>query len=80
VQNSLIVREKVTPPEIQARIEEAFCRQAALAAKHITVEMTGGAVILRGQARSWLDREIAAAEARAAPGVIDVENHIIVKP
>jgi osmotically-inducible protein OsmY len=43
------------------------------------VEREDGTVILRGQARSWLDREIAAAEARAAPGVIHVDNHIMVK-
>jgi osmotically-inducible protein OsmY len=79
VHNSLIVREKATPSEIHARIAEAFCRRAELEAGHITVAMAGGTVILRGHARSWLDREIAAAEARATPGVIDVHNHITVK-
>ena len=46
----------------------------------ITVEVEGSKVILRGTVRSWAEKEEAAREAWAAPGVTSVENLIVVAP
>jgi osmotically-inducible protein OsmY len=80
VTNAITVKPTVMPTEIKAKIEEAFRRTAALDAQHIMVETEGRKVILSGHVRSWLDREKADAVAWAAPGVYEVENHIVVTP
>jgi osmotically-inducible protein OsmY len=45
-------------------------------AGHIKVEATGGTVTLRGNVRSWVEREEAERVAWAAPGVTNVKDLI----
>ncbi len=58
------------------RIESALRRAAETDAKHVTVNVTPGKVVLGGTVRSWAEREDAEAAAWAAPGVVEVRNDI----
>jgi osmotically-inducible protein OsmY len=68
------------PAEIRHKIEEAFRRSAEVDANRITVEATGGEVVLKGTVRSWAERREAERVAWAAPGVTKVDNRIVIRP
>jgi osmotically-inducible protein OsmY len=80
ITNLITVKPRVTPTEIQAKIEEALRRIAELDARRITVEVDGSKVVLRGTVHSWAEREAAERAAWSAPGVTEVEDHIVVVP
>jgi osmotically-inducible protein OsmY len=65
---------------IKDKIESAFQRNALLDSRRITVETRGGKVIIRGSVRSWAEIDQAERAAWAAPGVSEVESHIIISP
>src|ERR1700738_1663960 len=69
-----------SPTEIKQKIEEGFRRSALIDANRVTVETSGGEVVLRGNVRSWAEREEAERAAWLAPGVIRVDNRIVVSP
>ncbi len=78
VANSITVKPEVAPHEIRRKIEDAFRRSAELDASRITVEASGGEVILRGTVKSWAERQEAERTAWAAPGVTKVDNRIAI--
>ncbi len=78
--NRITVTPRVSPGELKSKIEGALKRSAEMDARRITVEVEGSKVILRGTVRSWAEKEEAAREAWAAPGVTSVENLIVVAP
>jgi osmotically-inducible protein OsmY len=80
VTNSIQIKPRVAPMEIRRKIEEALRRAAEIDASRVTVETSGGEVILRGSVRSWVERQEAERAAWAAPGVWKVDNRIIVSP
>ena len=65
---------------VKDEIESAFQRNAILDARRIKVETHGSKVILRGSVRSWAEREQVERASFAAPGVSEVESHIIIYP
>jgi osmotically-inducible protein OsmY len=79
VSNLITVNPKVEPKDIKKKIEETFKRQAALDATHISVEVNGSEVILRGTVHSLAEKEEAEKAAWAAPGVTSVKNYITVR-
>jgi osmotically-inducible protein OsmY len=70
----------VNEQDVKAKIESAFQRNAILDTRRITIETRGGKVILRGSVRSWAERDQVERAAWAAPGVSEVESHIIIIP
>lgn len=78
--NSVVVKPRAEATDIKKKIEEAFRRNAEIDAGRIQVEARGAEVILKGTVRSWMEREEAERAAWAAPGVVRVEDRIVVSP
>jgi len=79
VRNSISLKPRVAPTEIKHRIEEAFRRSAVIDAGKVSVDARGSEVTLRGEVRSWAERDQAQQTAWAAPGVLQVKNEITVR-
>jgi osmotically-inducible protein OsmY len=80
ITNLIALQPRVATSDIKRKIEDAFRRTAEMDASRITVEANGGEVILKGTVRSWAERQDAERTAWTAPGVLKVENHILVSP
>jgi osmotically-inducible protein OsmY len=79
VRNSICLKPRLAAGEIKRQIERAFQRNAAVDAQHVFVEAQGSEVTLRGEVRSWAERDEAQRTAWSAPGVINVSNEITVR-
>ncbi len=64
--------------EVKNTIENALRRAAELDAQRIRVEVDGDKVVLRGDVRSWAERNEAERAAWSAPGVGSVEDDLVV--
>jgi osmotically-inducible protein OsmY len=80
VTNVIQLKPAVQPTDIQRKIQEAFKRSAEVDADRVSVDAKGSEVILKGTVRSWIEREEAERVAWSAPGVTQVEDHILVRP
>lgn len=76
VSNRIAVKPRVTPQDIERRIEDALKRNAELQAANIQVTATGGVVTLSGQVKTWYERAAAEHAAWSAPGVTQVLDRI----
>jgi len=80
VSNLILVKPRVSPTDLKQKIEQALVRNAQTDAKHITVVVQGSKAILHGTVRSYAEKKAAEDAAWSAPGVSEVENHILISP
>jgi osmotically-inducible protein OsmY len=80
VSNLITVKPKVTPTALKIKLREALKRSAERDARRIKVEVQGSKVILRGTVQSWAEKEEAERATWSAPGISEVESHIVVTP
>ena len=66
--------------EVLEEIEEAFLREAEVDARHIRVEVTDHTARLFGHVHSLKEATAATEAAASAPGVAQVESHLVVTP
>lgn len=82
VRNELVVEPPGTPSdeEIAAAVRRALEAQADIQKDVITLDVHSGLVTLRGSVRTARERTLAADVARAARGVVDVHDLLLVDP
>lgn len=76
VNNFITVKSRITPTDIQQKINAAFQRSANIDASRITAEVVGSKVILKGKVRSFAEKDDAENAAWYASGVTSVESKI----
>lgn len=74
---ALVPRER--HPDLKARVLQALGRSSEINTSGIAVEVIGSRVIMRGVVGTWAEREEAERLAWGAPGVVAVENELVVR-
>lgn len=78
VVNLIAIRPQVRAAEVRSRLTAAFERNADLEAKHLTIDVINGKVVLGGEVASWAEREAAERAAWSVPGVTAVDDRILI--
>lgn len=78
--NHITVTPRPMERDIHHRIVEALHRNATVDARHIVVTVDGAKAVLSGTTGSWQQREAAEHAAGSAPGIVQVDNRILVEP
>ena len=77
LENQIEVKPTITPLDVKTRIENAL-RRMNPSEPHISVDVLGSTVVLRGNVQSQAERKLAERAAWSAPGVARVEDHLMV--
>jgi osmotically-inducible protein OsmY len=80
ITNLITVEPRVKSSDIEQRIKEAIERAAELDANQVWVTTANGTVHLHGHVHSVYEKRLAEEAAKSAPGVVKVENEIVVMP
>ena len=78
--NHITVKPRAAQRDVQRRIVAALHHSADLDAQQIKVTVDNDAVILKGTVGTWMQREAAERAAGNAPGIVRVDNQIVVDP
>lgn len=78
ISNNITVKPRVNVAIVKENIKKALERNAAIEADGIRVETFNNKVILKGTVHTWKEREEAETAAWSAPGVISVEDELLV--
>lgn len=78
VSNLINVAPTVQAGDIKRKIEAALQRSAQIEAGRIAVSVHGTTVVLDGSVNSWVERGAAERAAWTVPGVIDVQDRLVV--
>ena len=76
--NNLTIQSEVTSTTVKEAIGKALKRNAEIDAKNIKVTTNGGKVTLTGTIDSWSERQEAGSAAWGTPGVLEVDNSLVV--
>lgn len=79
VSNMITIKPNLTSTELKSSIRSAFERSALLDANKIEVETSGSQVVLRGNVRNYTERDEAERVAWSAPGILSVDNNLVVQ-
>jgi osmotically-inducible protein OsmY len=80
VVNRITVKPRVMASSVEKQITNALERHAALDARQIHVSTRGAKAVLTGHVHSLVEDRIAKGAAWSAPGVNEVEDHLVVQP
>jgi osmotically-inducible protein OsmY len=79
VMNSIAIRPGVDATDVKCKIEEALKRNAEVEARSVRVSVLGdGKIALDGNVHDWREREAVNRAAWSAPGVLAVEDHLLI--
>lgn len=78
VSNLITVKPRVNTVVVKERIRKALERNADFESENIRIETLGNKVILKGTARSWTERRTVENAAWSAPGVMTVDDELII--
>ena len=78
--NHITILPRAGERDVRKRIVNALHRVAAVEASRVDVHVKDGVVRLTGSVTTWNERQAAAHAAAAAPGVIMVDNQLVVEP
>jgi osmotically-inducible protein OsmY len=80
VHNYIDIAPGAAKEDVRHRIVAALHRNADLDARQITIDISGDVATLSGHVETWLLREAAERAAWSAPGIVRVDNRILVEP
>ena len=80
VTNLLTIKPKINIPVVRDTIKKALERSADIESDRIVIETQGNKITLRGKARSWSERNEVERAAWCAPGVMEVEDELVIAP
>jgi osmotically-inducible protein OsmY len=78
VSNNIKLKSKAQPTDIKNRIEEALKRSAESESRKISVSVFGEKAILSGKVHSLAEKTEAGHAAWMAPGIMTIENNLII--
>ena len=76
--NNIRVQNKLIAQDVKERITAAFKRNAAIDSDKLKVEVEGDKVVLNGTVRSFIEKMDAEKTAWSSPGVMHVDNCLVV--
>ena len=80
VNDLIALKPRPAVKAVESQIASAFGRQASLDARGVHVTVHDSTAVLSGHVHSLAEQRIARSAAFAAPGVTNVESHLIVEP